>query len=189
MLISLFVASLFAVGRGQTTVGVKVYGSSTSCTGTAFLYQLNDVNRCDNLHLTGSSLLITSAAAGFSFQLFNAFECSSGSSSKPTFTNVASGTCTPFGSFRHPFHSYANGNRATNGRDLHTDELLIPNQSNSNVCLCPLNIIYCDTKWILTLVEWSVCNVYSLRSRIDGTSFDSRFDDLARMVEWSPAIH
>lgn len=82
-------------------VGVALYSSSTSCAGTvgtSLSYQLFEVNRCDNLHGTGFSLLVSGgpSGGGYTFKLFSNYECSA---SSPTITNFgpsASGSCTAF---------------------------------------------------------------------------------------------
>lgn len=76
-------------------VGVGLYSASSSCT-SALVYQLFELGRCDNLHGTGSSLLVTSATSGFSFTLYSRYECDPASPTLTSFTSVSSSSCTGF---------------------------------------------------------------------------------------------
>lgn len=75
-------------------VGVALYSSSTTCSGSP-VYEFFEVNRCDNLHGTGYSLLITTGPS-YNFKLFSNYECSGSSPTINTFTSVANGACTSF---------------------------------------------------------------------------------------------
>jgi hypothetical protein len=83
-------------------VGVSVFSSNTACINGAApsFYMLVEVNRCDNLHGTGSSILVTDKSGNsYSYTLFSNYECSASSPTILDVTLVSSGICRSFQSF------------------------------------------------------------------------------------------
>jgi hypothetical protein len=84
------------VGPAPSLVGLALYRSTGTCDGTV-VYMLLEVGRCDNLHGTGTSILVTSVgSSGYSLTTFSNYECNPPGNDV---SQIPTGYCLIFSSF------------------------------------------------------------------------------------------
>lgn len=77
-------------------IGVAVYPGVSACYGEP-TYQLFVLDRCDNLHGTGASLLVRGGPPSSTYTLYNMYECDPSAVTKAV-SYLPDWTCTSFGS-------------------------------------------------------------------------------------------